>query len=173
MKKKLTPLQEVRTQDAELQAAWEKWNAGRREAREKSREDARETLRAFTDPDLSLDERLEILKGLPSWPRIVLGLYEAERAIAEQRKKETPPLKGSADDVEPSEDAYEKVGEAVGLGQHRIKALCNEGRQHLREGQPSKPQISVEEFKRCLRPLSREAAISLQKEFLEDLAKRD
>lgn len=98
MKKKLTPLQEVRTQDAELQAAWEKWNAGRREAREKSREDARETLRAFTDPDLSLDERLEILKGLPSWPRIVLGLYEAERAIAEQRKKETPPLKGSADD---------------------------------------------------------------------------
>ena len=47
--------------------------------------------RVYEDPSLSPKERLEVFKSANgAWPRIVLGLYEAERAIAEKQKKKIP-----------------------------------------------------------------------------------
>lgn len=96
-----------------------------------------------TNSSLSMNEKLEILKSLPEWPRIVLELYEAEFAAAKHRKKNNPVGEpGRARDI-----AYEKVGETVGLGDDRIHALCKEGRRQIRAGEP---KISVEEFKKLL-----------------------
>ncbi len=100
---------------------------------EKAKADRDEIKRAKTDPNLSPEERLKIFKSVQAWPRIVLGLYEAEREIAEN----------AGEDGEPSDTAYQKVGEIVELGDDRVKALCNEGRQHLREGMSANMKIKM------------------------------
>jgi hypothetical protein len=128
---KRTPLQERHAALEKLHAAWQKaleeFESKRLDAIERPVNDRDKIIRAETDPKLSPKERLEIFKGLQGWPRIVLGLYEAE-------------LKNvTADDGDgkPSDIAYEKVGNVVGLGPDRIKALCNEARRHLKEGMPA------------------------------------
>jgi hypothetical protein len=113
--------------------------------------DIEKILRVYEDPGLSPKERLEIFKSAKgAWPRIVLGFYEAERAIAEKQKKENP------DEGEPSDIAYEKVGKFIGVGEDRVKALCNEGRRQIREGLPDKLKVrkSIAEFKKLLHDLS-------------------
>ena len=127
---KRTPLQEYRVALDKLHAAREKarreFEAGRLKAVERPKADRDKIIRAETDPSLSPEERLEIFKGLQGWPRIVLGLYEAELENIT-----------AADRGKPSDIAYEKVGNVVGLGPDRIKALCNEARRHLKEGMPA------------------------------------
>jgi hypothetical protein len=139
-----------------LTAARAKWEAARIAA-DKEYEatvdniafsDLEKTMRAHDiNLNLSPEERLEILKSLDAWPRIVLGVYEAERAIAENN----PDKAG-----EPSDIAYEIVGKYIGVGDDRVKALCNEGRQQIREGRSNKfkANISVAELKKFLRDLS-------------------
>jgi hypothetical protein len=109
-------------------------------------------VRAKSDPTLSVDQRSEIFKGLQSWPRIVLGLYRAELALAQkqrytERKEKRVPKIGRE---EPSEIARDAVAEALGLGPDRIRDLCREGDRHLKQGMPPQPEISVAEFKRQL-----------------------
>jgi hypothetical protein len=127
---KRTPLQEYRTALEKRRAAEEKarreFEARRLKAVERPKADRDKIIRAETDPSLSSEERLEIFKGLQGWPRIVLGLYEAERENIT-----------AADRGKPSDIAYEKVGEVVSLGPDRIKALCNQARRHLKEGMPA------------------------------------
>ena len=100
-----------------------------------------------TGLDLSPEERLEKLKSSYAWPRIVLGLYEAERANAEADPKK---------EGEPSDIAYEIVGNYIGVREDRVKALCNEGRQQIRDGysKKSKATISVATLKKLLSDLS-------------------
>jgi hypothetical protein len=105
--------------------------------------DAEKNMQAY-DHNLSPKERLRLFKSLKAWPRIVLGLYEAEHALAKKRKSET------GDGDEPSDIAYEKVAKVIGVGEDRVKALCAEGRQHLKAGAPSKPKISAAEFKKFI-----------------------
>jgi hypothetical protein len=50
-------------------------------------------IRAISDPALSPKQRIKELKKLLVWPRIILGLYKAELAIAQKNKKE----KGAAE----------------------------------------------------------------------------
>jgi hypothetical protein len=51
--------------------------------------DAEKSIAAH-ETGLPFRKRLEILKTMKAWPRIVRGLYEAEREIAENRIKENP-----------------------------------------------------------------------------------
>jgi hypothetical protein len=115
----------------------EKFQAARLDAWEEVVTEAERTLRAETDPALSPNERLDIFMSLQAWPRIVLGLYRAELAIAQS----DPAHKG-----EPSDIAYDVVGESLGLGPDRIRDLCREGRRHEDQGMPAKPKISATEF---------------------------
>jgi hypothetical protein len=129
---KRTPLREYRAALEKLNADQEKarreFEARRLKAVERSKADRDKIIRAETDPSLSPEERLEIFKGLQGWPRIVLGLYEAE---LENITNADRPGK-------PSDIAYEKVGKVLGLlGPDRIKALCNEARRQLKEGMPA------------------------------------
>ena len=110
--------------------------------------DAEKTARARSDPDLFPDQRLEIFKSLQAWPRIVLGLYCAELAIArEERIKKGAPEYGRE---KPSETARYAVGDAVGLGPDRVRELCKEGLRHLNQGMPPKPEITAAMFRRML-----------------------
>jgi hypothetical protein len=102
------------------------------------------TLRALSDRDLSLDQRLDIFKKLQAWPRIVLGLYCAELVIAQKDRKDNGTPEYGRE--EPSEIALRKVGEAVGLGPDRIRALCTEGRCHLEQGMPQMGVITAAKF---------------------------
>src|SRR5262245_44669688 len=106
-------------------------------------EEAEKTQRAENDPDYSPKERLDIFKSLQAWPRIVLGLYEAELAIAQNDRKQN----GDTKHGKPSDIAYEAVGKAVGLGPDRVRDLCREGRRHLKEGWPARLKISAAQFK--------------------------
>jgi hypothetical protein len=73
-----------------------------------------------------------------------LGIYEAERTrVARKARKDRH--------GKPSDIAYDAVGKVVGLSGERVKALCSEGRRHLQEGMPPRPQVSVAAFKRYLR----------------------
>jgi len=58
------------------------WSA---EALTKLETDWHNLVRAQTDPCLPFDQRLELLKSLQAWPRIVLGLYQAEHKIAKSK----------------------------------------------------------------------------------------
>ena len=122
----------------------EKFEIAKLDALEEVVADAEKTYRVETDPTLSPDQRLEILKGLQAWPRIVLGLYRSELAAAQKRKKENP----DPEHGEPSDRAYDKVGSAIGLKGDRVKALCLEGGRHLKQRMPQKPKISATEFTR-------------------------
>ena len=155
-RKKLTPLGTYRAavekRDSKIAAAKAEFAATRNAAIESAGDVAEKIHRVETDDKLTPAERLKIPKGLPPWPRIVLGIYKAELEIARKRKKDNPITergKPSTAD-EPSDIAYEKVGAVVGLSADRIKALCNEARQHLKEGQPAGfvVEISAAEFKR-------------------------
>ena len=116
-------------------------------ALEKGLSDYEKTWRVHTDPSLSPTERLKIFKGLQAWPRIVLAIYEAELAIAQQQKRDNP----TGVYGKPSDIAYEKIAKVVRLESNRIHALCKEGRRHLREGLPGKPKISAARFRQILR----------------------
>ena len=117
------------------------------DAREASAIEIEQTLRAETDLTLSPEQRLDIFKGLQAWPRIVLGLYEAELAIAQNDRKENGDTEHTD---EPSDIAYDAVGEAIDLGPDRVRNLCREGRAHRQEGMPTKPKISAAEFKKLI-----------------------
>jgi hypothetical protein len=128
---KRTPLQEYRTalvkRDAAIQKAQKELEATTSDWVKRAEEERERINQIESDPSLSPEQRLELFKSLRGWPRIVLGLYKAERENI------------SADDGDgkPSDIAYEKVGQVVGLGPDRIKALCNEARRHLKEGMPA------------------------------------
>ena len=73
----------------------------------------------------------------------MLGLYNAELAIAQSDRKEN----GDTDhNDKPSDIAHDIVGEALGLGPDRIRDLCKEGRRHLNEGMLRKIEIRAAEF---------------------------
>jgi hypothetical protein len=115
----------------------EKFYDARRDALEQAIAERERARQAETDPALSPNERLDIFMGLQAWPRIVLGLYRAELAIAQS----DPARKGEASDV-----AYDVVGESLGLGPDRIRDLCREGRRHEAQGMPPKPEITAAKF---------------------------
>ena len=128
---KRTPLQEydasLAKRDAAVEKAQEEFDTWRLDQVEKSLDDPHSIVLIEFDPSLSPEERLARLKMHRGWPRIVLGLYQAE-------------LKNitAADSLgKPSDIACENVGKVVGLGPDRIKALCNEARRQLREGMPA------------------------------------
>jgi hypothetical protein len=124
----------------------EQFHAATLDALEKTVDEAEKTRLAETDPALSREQRLRIFKSLQAWPRIVLGLYQAELAVAQRQKQEN----GAQQPGEPSDIAYEIVGKALGVGPDRIRHLCREGRCHLRQGMPARPEIRAAEFKRKL-----------------------
>ena len=130
--------------------------------------DAEKTLRALSDPNLSFDKRLELFKSLQAWPRIVLGLYRAELAIASKDRKE----KGAPEygREKPSEIARYAVGEALGLGPDRVRDLCKEGHRHLKQGMPSRDEtITAAMFKQMLSTtLPENIAVAFRKDFSED-----
>lgn len=133
---KRTPLQKYIS-------ALEAFESALLDAQEESVIDMEQTHRAETDPNLSPGERLDIFRALQAWPRIVLGLYNAELAIAQSDRKEN----GDTDhNDKPSDIAHDIVGEALGLGPDRIRDLCKEGRRHLNEGMPRKIEIRAAEF---------------------------
>ena len=74
----------------------------------------------------------------------MLGLYEAELAIAQNDRKQN----GVTRTGTPSDIAYDEVGRAVGLGLDRVRDLCREGRRHLKHGMPVKLKISAAQFKK-------------------------
>src|SRR5215813_6240680 len=84
----------------------------------------------FTSPILTAKPAGGFRRGFRRWPRIVLGLYEAELAIAQNDRKQN----GVTRTGTPSDIAYDEVGRAVGLGLDRVRDLCREGRRHLKHG---------------------------------------
>jgi hypothetical protein len=104
------------------------------------------TRKAEQDPNLSPAQRLDILKRLQAWPRIVLGLYRAELEIAQAKKRENGPQ--DYGNEKPSDTACRIVGETVLLGPDRIHDLCAEGRDQESEGWPPKPMNSAAYFVR-------------------------
>jgi len=127
----------------------EEFHDARLKALEKATGEVEETHRAETDPALTPNQRLTIFKGLQAWPRIVLGLYRAERAAAKvERKRLGVPKYGRET---PAEIARMVVGEAIGLGPDRVRDLCKEGTRHLNEGFPPRPEIRAAEFIEYLR----------------------
>ena len=141
---KRTPLQEYRAALEKRNAALQAFGRAKEAAIERVVSDAEKVLRIEKDGSLTSRKRLEILKSLQAWPRIVLGVYEAKRArVAQEARKNRH--------GEPSDIAYNAVGKVIGLSGDRVKALCSEGRRHLKEGIPPKPRVSVAAFKRYLR----------------------
>ena len=141
---KRTHLQEYRAARAKLNAAQEKaqeeFDTWRLDQVERSCDEWDSIIQIESDPSLSSEQRLAGLKKLRGWPRIVLGLYQAE--LKNITAADRP--------GKPSDIAYEKVGEVVELSASRIKALCKEARQHLKEGQRAGfvVEISAAEFER-------------------------
>jgi hypothetical protein len=133
-KRKQTPLQKYYAQ----------LDAVTRKERTKLERDAELTLRVEQDLDLSPAQRLDIFKRLQAWPRIVLGLYRAELAIAQKKKHAAGPEEYG--DEKPSDTACRVIGEVLGLGPDRVHDLCAEGRQHESEGWPPKPRKSAAYF---------------------------
>jgi hypothetical protein len=147
---KRTPFQEYRAalakRNAAREKAQEKFDTWRLDQVEKSLDDPHSIVLIEFDPSLSPEERLELFKSLQGWPRIVLGIYEAELEVAEARKRHNP----ASEHGKPSDIAYERVGRAIGLGAERVKALCGEGRRQLREGMSAglKTKMTAAEFER-------------------------
>jgi hypothetical protein len=140
--------------------------------------DAEKIASAQSNPDLSFDKRLEIFKTLQAWPRIVLGLYRAELAIARKERSE----KGAPEygREKPSEIARHTVGDAVCLGPERVRELCKEGLRHLKQGMPPKPEITAAMFRQLLSEVVaedvatafRESFSEQKKQFLSNLTER-
>src|SRR5262252_5438356 len=128
---KRTPLQEYRAALAKRDAAIEKARKDLETTTSiwvKRAEEERERIKRIeSDPSLSPEQRIALLMSLRGWPRIVLGLYQAE--LINITAADGPGT--------PSDIAYENVGKVVGLGPDRIKALCSEARRQLREGMPA------------------------------------
>jgi hypothetical protein len=156
---KLTPVEEYKT-------LRERVADQMKAAHKRVHDDAEKTARALSDPDLSFDERLEIFKSLQAWPRIVLGLYEAELAIAQKDRKEKGRPKYGGE--EPSEIAPRVVGETIGLGPDRVRDLCRKGRTHLKQGMPPKAgQMTVAMFRQMFSTVvPEEEAAEFKKVFL-------
>ena len=109
---KRTPLQEYREmvakRDAAHNAADEEFESKRLDAIERSLNERDKIIQAETDPSLSREERQKIFRSLRAWPRIALGIYETELAIAKKERREKgPPEYGR---LEPSEIAADAVG---------------------------------------------------------------
>ncbi len=105
---------------------------------EKAKEDIE---RAIYDPSLSWDQRLKLFKSAKDlWPRMVLGMYEAELEAAQKE-----PNHG-----QPSDRAYQKVAKYLGLREDHIQKLCNEGRLLLQQGMSATPKekMLMKEFVR-------------------------
>ena len=122
-------------------------------------------------PKSFIRKRLELFKSLQAWPRIVLGLYRAELAIASKdRKEKGAPEYGSE---KPSEIARYAVGEALGLGPDRVRDLCKEGHRHLKQGMPSREEtITAAMFKQMLSmTLPENIAVAVRKSFSEEKEK--
>jgi hypothetical protein len=141
---KRTPLQEYRVALEKRNMALQTFGKAKEAQIERFLSDAEKVLQIETDGSLTPQQRLEILKSLQAWPRIVLGVYEAKRArVAQEARKNRH--------GEPSDIAYNAVGKVIELSGDRVKALCREGRQHEKEGMPPKLRVSVAAFKRYLR----------------------
>jgi hypothetical protein len=128
--------------------------------------DMENMLQAMSDPDLSLQMRIEIFKSLEAWPRIVLGLYNAELTIAQRNRRE----KGDSEhNDEPSDIAYSVVAEALDLGPDRIRDLCRKGRRQINQGEPPQQEITAAEF---IRGRSTVLPKDIASEYRERFAKR-
>jgi hypothetical protein len=152
-KRKLTALQRLSAANAKRDAARIALDAADEEVLNVIFGDYEKQIQVHEiNPSLSPEKRLEILKSSKAWPRIVLGLYEEELAIAQKQKEENP----DEELGEPSDIAYDKVGKFIGVREDRVKALCNEGRQQIRDGlsEKLKVNISIAEFKKLLHDLS-------------------
>jgi hypothetical protein len=133
-----------RTPLESFQIAQKKFVAAREAALAAARKDKENMRVAMAAPNLSLVERLKMFKKLQAWPRIVLGLYDAELAVAQKNRKASGlPEYGRE---EPSEIAYGVVGHALALSSERIRRLCKEGRRHLRDGMPPQLEIRADTF---------------------------
>jgi len=107
--------------------------------------DSEDLLRVKSDATLSSNQRLQALKQLEMWPRIVGEMYGCQLPIAQNNQNENGlPEYGRE---EPSETAREEVAEAIGLGPDRVRDLWREGQSHFKEGQWHKPKKNVAEFK--------------------------
>ena len=98
-------------------------------------------VRVLSDASFSYKQRLARFKRFKAWPRIVLGLYEAELAVAQKNKEPNG---------RPYEFAHDKVEEAIELKAVRIRDLCREAKHHLSQGLPPQPQKTAAEFKQEL-----------------------
>jgi hypothetical protein len=152
---KRTPLQEYRAmvakRDAAHNAADEEFESKRLDAIERSLNERDKIIQAETDPSLSREERQKIFRSLRAWPRIALGIYETELAIAKKERREKgPPEYGR---LEPSEIAADAVGNVVGLKRDRIFKLVSKGKRHIEEikradrRQPTGEKITGEKIK--------------------------
>jgi hypothetical protein len=147
---KRTPSQEYRAalakRDATIEKAEEEFDTWRLDQVEKSLDECDIIKQIEFDPSLSSERRLALCKKLRGWPRIVLGIYEAELEVAEARKRHN----SASEHGKPSDIAYGRVGRAIGLGTERVKALCGEGRRQLRDGMSAglKAKMTAAEFER-------------------------
>jgi hypothetical protein len=106
--------------------------------------DAEKSIAAH-ETGLPFRKRLEILKTMKAWPRIVRGLYEPRDRREPDKRKPSPPTRGT---LSGSDIAYSIVGEAIDVSEHRVKALCREGRRDEAAGAPKQPRMSVANFKK-------------------------
>ena len=134
---KRTPLERYRR-------ALERFDRDHLDGLEEIASDNEKMHRAETDPNLSPNERLDEFMSVQAWPRIVLGLYEAELEIAQKERREKGKPRHGRE--EPSEIAAITVGSALGLGPDRIHDLCREGRWHLKRGMPPKLKLRAAVF---------------------------
>jgi hypothetical protein len=81
---KRTPLERREKLRLTFEAAW-------REAINAEFAEQEKMVDLLSDPALPWRERLKRLKVLQSWPRTVLGIYEAELPIAQKEEEERPP----------------------------------------------------------------------------------
>ena len=82
------------------------------------------------------------------FPRIVLGLYRAELAIAQKDREQDGALEYGRE--KPSEIARRVVGEALHLGPDRVRDLCAMGRRHEKEGMPPQAEMTAANFREAL-----------------------
>jgi hypothetical protein len=156
-----------RTPLEKYQKWFQKALAAGKSAIEADMAESEELVRVMSDASLSRKARLARFKRLQSWPRIVLGLYDAELGIAQRNRKEKGRPEWGRE--EPSETAEHTVGDAVGLGADSIHKLCIKGRLHLNQGLPPKPKILIAEFNQQLSiTLSESEAASWRQLFHEE-----